>query len=394
MLLGVVGAPNKGKSTFFSAATLVDAQIANYPFTTITPNRGITYVRAPCPHVELGLKGCNAKNSKCVNGVRLVPVGMIDTPGLVPDAHLGKGLGNKFLDSIREADALIQVVDATGKTDVHGNACESCAPQDEVAFLKNEIAMWIVEIMKRKGGAAHGNAGGKTISVKDAATALSGLRIDETMIAHAASACGLDITDGVMPDQEGLEEIAVKLVEKRMPFAVACNKIDVPGAKEKYGAAHNEIGPGVFACSAAVELALRKAAERGLIDYAPGAKSFVIVGQPDAKQAEALEKMSAFLEANGGTGVQQIIDWAVYERLNAIIVYPVEDEHRYCNNKGEVLPDAFLVPKGTVAKQLAAMVHTELASKFIGAIDAKRHIRVGADHVLENGDVVKIVAGH
>jgi len=394
MLLGVVGAPNKGKSTFFSAATLVDAQIANYPFTTITPNRGVTYVRAPCPHVALGLKGCGAKNSKCVNGVRLVPVGIIDTPGLVPDAHLGKGLGNKFLDSIREADALIQIVDATGKTDVHGNPCESCAPQEEVAFLKNEIAMWIVEIMKRKGGAAHGNSAGKTIAVKDAASSLSGLRIGEAQIAHAASACGLDISDGIMPDQEGLEEIAMKLVEKRMPFAVACNKIDVPGAKDNYEKAKKEIPAGVFACSAAIELALRKAAEHGLIDYSPGAKSFAVVGQPDAKQSEALGRMMGFLAQNGGTGVQQIIDWAVYEKLNAIIVYPVEDEHRYCNNKGEVLPDAFLVPKGTTAKQLAAMVHTELASKFIGAVDAKRHIRVGADHVLENGDVIKIVAGH
>jgi ribosome-binding ATPase YchF (GTP1/OBG family) len=131
-----------------------------------------------------------------------------------------------------------------------------------------------------------------------------------------------------------------------------------------------------------------------LIDYSPGAKTFAVVGQPDAKQQEALEKILAFLELNGGTGVQQIIDWAVYERLHAIIVYPVEDEYRYCNNKGEVLPDAFLVPKGTTAKQLAAMVHTELASKFIGAVDARRHMRVGADHVLENGDVVKIVAGH
>ncbi len=393
MLLGVVGAPNKGKSTFFSAATLVDAQIANYPFTTITPNRGVTYVRAPCPHVAFGLKGCNPKNSKCVNGVRLVPVGIIDTPGLVPDAHLGKGLGNKFLDSIREADALIQIVDSTGKTDVYGNPCEACTPREEVAFLKNELAMWMVEIMKRKGGTAHGHATGKSLAVKDAVDSLSGLKINDVMLNAAAAKCGLDIGDGEMPDEEGLEEIAVQLVETRMPFAIACNKIDVAGAKEKYETAKKELGSGVFACSAAIELALRKAAEHKLIDYVPGAKSFAITGQPDAKQQEALGKMKMFLEANNGTGVQQIIDWAVYEKLNAIIVYPVEDEHRYCNNKGEVLPDAFLVPKGTTAHQLAAKVHTDLANKFIGAIDVRKHMRVGADHPLENGDVIKIVAG-
>lgn len=393
MLLGVVGAPNKGKSTFFSAATLVDAQIANYPFTTITPNRGVTYVRAPCPHAALGLKGCNAKNSKCVNGTRLVPVGIIDTPGLVPDAHLGKGLGNKFLDSIREADALIQIVDATGKTDVHGNPCEICTPAEEVRFLKNELAMWMVEIMKRKGGVAHGHAAGKSLTVKDAAAALSGLRVNDMMIAAAAAKCGLDVSGGEMPDEEGLEEIAAQLVETRMPFAVACNKIDMPGTSGNYENAKKTIGTGIFPCSAAMELALRKAAEHKLIDYVPGAEEFAIVGEPDAKQLDALGKMRAFLSENGGTGVQQIIDWAVYERLSAIIVYPVEDEHRCCNNKGEVLPDAFLVPKGTTAHQLAGMVHTDLASKFIGAVDARRHIRVGAEHPLENGDVIKIVAG-
>lgn len=394
MLLGVVGAPNKGKSTFFSAVTMVDAAIANYPFTTVTANRGVTYVRAPCPHAALGLKGCDAKNSKCIGGVRLVPVGIIDTPGLVPDAYRGKGLGNKFLDSIREADALVQVVDATGKTDLHGNPADSCDPQEEVGFLKNELAMWMAEIMGRRGA--------KHLSIEDAAAALSGLKISEQMLAHAAGRCGLDLGDGAMPDEPGLERIARELVEARFPIAVAFNKIDVAGARENFekakrhadgaDAGSGDGGGNLFACSAAMELALRKAAEHGIIKYAPGQKSFEITGSPDEKQKEALQKMGAFIAASGGSGVQEIIDWAVYTKLGGIVVYPVEDEHRYSNHKGEVLPDAFLVPGGTTAHQLAGMVHTDLASKFIGAIDAKRHVRMGAEHVLENGDVVKIVA--
>jgi ribosome-binding ATPase YchF (GTP1/OBG family) len=177
MLIGVVGAPNKGKSTFFSAATLIDAQIANYPFTTITPNRGVTYVRAPCPHVALGLMKCDPKNSKCVGGLRLVPVGMIDVPGLVPDAHAGKGLGNKFLDSIREADVLIQVVDATGKTDLQGNPCENASPSEEVAFLQEEIALWVADIMLR---------GAKGKGAIGLSSSLTGLRIGEGMLHKAA----------------------------------------------------------------------------------------------------------------------------------------------------------------------------------------------------------------
>lgn len=385
MLLGVVGAPNKGKSTFFSAVTMVDAAIANYPFTTVTAARGVTYVRAPCPHVALGLKGCNPKNSKCVDGVRLVPVGIIDTPGLVPDAYKGRGLGNKFLDSIREADVLIQVVDATGKTDLHGNQCGSCDPAGEVAFLKNEIAMWIVEIVGRKGA--------KHLTVKDAANALSGLKISEQMLLHAAAECGLDVGDGALPDEAGLERMMRELVEKRFPVAIAFNKIDVGGAKENFETAKKAGVANVFACSAAIELALRKASEHGIIKYAPGQMDFEVVGAPDEKQQEGLRKMASFLGANGGSGVQEIIDWAVYTKLNGIIVYPVEDEHRYSNHKGEVLPDAFLVPMGTTAHQLAGMVHTDLAGKFIGAVDVRRRIRVGAEHPLENGDVIKIVAG-
>jgi len=383
MLIGVVGAPNKGKSTFFAAATLVDAQIANYPFTTITPNRGVTYVRAPCPHAELGLSACNPKNSKCIGGVRLVPIGMIDVPGLVPDAHAGKGLGNKFLDSIREADVLIQVVDATGKTDLQGNPCESASPAEEVAFLQEEIALWLADIMSR-GAKGKGAAG--------LAASLTGLKITEAMLHKAALECGLNIADG-LPDIEGTRRLARKLVEMRMPVVVACNKMDIAGARAGFDKVKRESGRPSMPCSAAVELALRKAEHAGVVEYRPGDADFTLKGAPNEKQAEALSSMKRVLAENGGSGVQQIIDYIVYQHLNCIIVYPVEDEHKYSNNKGEVLPDAHLVPKGTTALQLAAMVHTDLAHKFIGAVDCRRHIRVGAEHALENGDIIKIIAG-
>ncbi|MCX8197712.1 MAG: YchF-related putative GTPase [Candidatus Micrarchaeota archaeon] len=383
MLIGLVGAPNKGKSTFFSAATMVDAQIANYPFTTISPNKGVTYVRAPCPHAPLGLPGCNPKNSKCIGGTRLVPVNIVDVPGLVPGAHKGKGLGNKFLDSIREADALIQVLDGTGKTDLNGNPCDFSPPIEEARFLKNELAMWIAGIMKRREG--------KAATQKEAAVALSGLKISEQMIADAARKCGLDISGG-MPDEEGIERMARAIVDLRMPLAIACNKADAPGACKNCKELRQALGSGVFIVSAAIELALRKANEKGLIKYTPGDSGFEIAGNPDERQREALEKMRLFLAENGGSGVQQAIDWVVYGLIGGIVVYPVEDEHRLSNHKGEVLPDALLVPRGTTVLQLAERIHTDFAKKFIGAIDAKRKIRVGGDHLLSNGDVIKIIA--
>lgn len=386
MLIGVVGAPNKGKSTFFSAATLVDAAIANYPFTTINPNRGVTYVRTPCPHVALGLPKCDPKNSRCVNGTRRVPVNIIDVAGLVPGAHEGKGLGNKFLDNLREADALIQVVDATGRTDLQGNPCDDCDPSSEIDFLEEEVALWLAGIMER--GAAKGR------NLHEVAASLSGLRISEAMLHAAALECGLEIEDGLPSEREEVESLARALLKRRMPIVVAANKIDAPGARERFGRLKGGTEKPVFACSAAVELALRKAGEYNVIEYSPGAKEFKVTGNPDGKQQDALRRMAAVLMENGGSGVQEIIDWVVYQKLQGIVVYPVEDEHKASNHKGEVLPDAFLVPKGTTVVQLAAMVHTDLAQRFIGAIDVKGRIRIGADHPLADGDVIKIVAGH
>ncbi|MCX6773077.1 MAG: YchF-related putative GTPase [Candidatus Micrarchaeota archaeon] len=407
MLIGVVGAPNKGKSTFFSAATLVDAAIANYPFTTINPNRGVTYVRTPCPHVAFGLPKCDPKNSRCVDGMRLVPINIIDVAGLVPGAHEGKGLGNKFLDNLREADALIQVVDGTGKTDLQGNPCDSCDPIAETGFLNDEVAYWLADIMLRgegkpHGGMAHGTGspGSAAVSsgVHEMAKRLSGLKIDETMLLHAAGECGLDIAAGV-PNEEGALSLARAVLKVRMPIVVAFNKMDATGARENFEkvngneeAEEDTVGK-IFPCSAAIELALRKAADHHLIDYVPGGKKFGVIGSPDEKQKEALVKMAAFVFANGGSGVQEIIDYVVYKKLKGIVVFPVEDEHKFTNHKGEVLPDAFLVPQGTTVHQLAGMVHTDLANKFIGAVDVKRKMRVGADHALANGDVIKIVAG-
>ena len=148
MKIGLVGKPNAGKSTFFTAATSASAQIGDYPFTTIDKNVGIAHVRKPCPSKELGVEP-NPNNSLSINGTRYIPIEVIDVAGLVPGAHEGKGMGNKFLDDLRQADVLIQVVDSSGNTDLEGNSTEGANPVEEIEFLKKEICEWIAEITMR-----------------------------------------------------------------------------------------------------------------------------------------------------------------------------------------------------------------------------------------------------
>ena len=123
LLIGIIGAPNKGKSTLFSAMTAVEVPIADYAFTTIKPNMGVAYATTECADVGLGVK-CTPRNSSCLDGIRKIPINIVDVAGLVPGAHLGKGMGNQFLNDIVNADVLVQVVDASGKTDINGGKAE------------------------------------------------------------------------------------------------------------------------------------------------------------------------------------------------------------------------------------------------------------------------------
>ena len=139
----------------------------------------------------------------------------------------------------------------------------------------------------------------------------------------------------------------------------------------------------------------------GLIDIGAQSTTFNIIENgklkisenATAQQRTALEKIGKLLETHGSTGVQKVIEQAVFNLLNCIDVYPVENENTWANSKGSVLPDVYLVPNGTTAKELASIVHTDLAKNFIAAIDARKKMKVKEDYVLKKGDVIKIVAG-
>jgi len=150
MLIGVVGKPNVGKSTFFKASTLADVYIANFPFATIKPNHGVGFVKVRCADEFFNVQ-CMPKHGYCVRHNRFVPIDMIDVAGLVPGAFEGKGMGNQFLDDLRQADALVHIIDASGSTNEKGESVEinSYDPANDIRFLETEIDMWFLGIFKK-----------------------------------------------------------------------------------------------------------------------------------------------------------------------------------------------------------------------------------------------------
>jgi len=369
-----------------------NVKIAPFPFTTIEPNKGIAYVRVKCVCQEFNVKD-NPRNSKCIYGIRYVPVEVLDVAGLVPEAWKGRGLGNKFLDELRKSDALIHVVDASGSTDSEGRIIRPGYhdPMLDVKFIDEEILMWIFshfyenfeKDMKRFEDIS------KIIDYFE--RKLSGFSISRR---HIVSALGKISKKPNSWNEQDVKNFINVLIKEAKPILIAANKIDIPESWKNFERMKNELKDRIIIpTSAEAELALRKAAESGIIEYMPGDKDFKIIRELDEKKLKALNYIKEnVLKRFGSTGVQEALEACYFKLLNYIAVFPVEDQNKLTDHHGNVLPDVFLVPNYTTARDLAYLIHTELGENFIYAIDVKRKQRIGAEYILKHRDVIKIVA--
>jgi len=399
-IVGIVGKTNVGKSTLFAALTMLPVKIADHPFTTIEPNIGVAYVRKKCVHVELRLPKCDPRSGFCLRNSRFIPIKVIDVAGLIPGASKGRGLGNKFMDDLRQADVLIHVVDASGSTDLEGRRTTpgTYDPVEEVELIIREIDEWFREVVAR----IWNNKVLKSVSSAQNPQdliyrSLSGISVKKRHVLEAIKFANLEDKNPKNWSQHDVEVFAVKLREVAKPIIIAANKIDHPEAYDNVKRLIKFFGEeNVVPVSALAELILRKASASGIIEYIPGDPGFKLQARRESLSRDQIKVLELIqknvLEVYGSTGVQDLLKKAVFNKLGLITVYPVEDENKYTDHHGNVLPDAYLVERGTTARELAFMVHTDLGQSFLYAIDAKRKKRVGESYILEDDDVVKIVA--
>jgi ribosome-binding ATPase YchF (GTP1/OBG family) len=351
-------------------------------------------VRVTCVCKELGVSD-NPINSQCIGGIRYIPIKLIDVAGLVPGAHSGRGLGNKFLDDARQADVLIHVIDVSGSTDVEGRPVNPGEgnPLFDLEFIEDEFDLWIHSLILRDWDKIIRESENLKQRIETVlASRLSGLSINEQLIKNSLDYISLIKKPSEWTDED-LLILSKQIRIRSKPIILAANKADITSSDiniEKLKKLERPFFPTV--CEA--ELLLRRAAHKNLIYYLPGDSSFEIK-QPETlsnKQNEALEVVSNILHKFGSTGIQQVINHACFEILQNIVVYPVEDEYKFTDKKGNILPDARLISNESTAKDLAYLIHNDLGKGFLYAIDARTKQRIGAEHKLKNGDIIKIVS--
>lgn len=356
--IGIIGLPNVGKSTVFNALTgTQNAEVANYPFCTIQPNRAIVPLKDPRLEVLQKLV--------CVPNIIYATIEFVDIAGLVKGAHKGEGLGNQFLSHVRNTDALVHVVrgfDDPNVIHIHGQI----NPIEDIEIINVELALSDLAQLERKIGKLEGDIKGDkkllplynlTLSLRD----------------HLAQ--GYPASTYPEAESEMFQNLHIEmrfLTAKPVLFAV---NVDETG----------------FSAENLLVNQVR--------NYANKSNSEILV--LCAKLEEEMVDMNSteqkeFLDLIGAecSGLEQV----VRKGFNALSLITF-----FTKNESEVR--AWTIPKGTKAPQAAGKIHTDFERGFIraevvsfevfsrhgsdAAIKAAGLMRSeGKDYVVQDGDLI------
>lgn len=389
MLVGIVGKPNVGKSTFFKAATLMDVLIANYPFATIKPNHGMAYVKIKDLAPEYG-KVSNPREGYVKHDWRFVPFELMDVAGLVEGASTGKGLGNEFLSDLAAADAFVHVVDMSGETDGEGKPTKDYYPGNDIKFIENELDLWYLGILKKAWDSFARKIEMQKINFPESvAKQFSGLKVTAEDVKRVILRSGLNVEKPTSWSPQELGNFARMLRKETKAMIIAANKIDRPNGPENFEKIKKEFDYPMVPCFADGELSLRQADKAGLIEYVPGDNNFKIKANLNEKQKAALDEIKKILEKFGSTGIQEVMNKVVFEVMKYIAIFPAGA--KMTDSKGNVLPDCYLMKEGSTALDFAFRLHTDIGKNFVKAISLKTKQAVGKDYVLKHRDGIEII---
>jgi ribosome-binding ATPase YchF (GTP1/OBG family) len=395
--IGLIGKTNTGKTTFFNSATLQSAEVSTYPFTTKAPNMGIASVVTLCVHKEFGVKD-NPKNSRCENGWRFIPVELVDLPGLIKGAWMGRGLGNQFLTIAAQSDTLIHIVDASGAVDSEGRIAEPGTgdPVADIGDIEEEIVMWYLKLILANNDRIERDLKREIDLPTSIQSFMQGIGVTKDHVTQALENTGLSKKDYLNWDEKELKDFTWILRDISKPTIIVANKMDLPHSEENFERIREEYSDMiVIPASAEAELTLRKAEQKDYIKYIPGEERFIILdssGLTDQQKWALNFIRKTVLSQYLHTGVQFALNVTVFKLLKMSTVYPVYDPKTLTDKHGNILPDVHLMPYGTTIADLAKEVHTTLAKGLLYGIDCRDGIRLPALYKLKDRDVISLIS--